>query len=262
MRAWLLEIASAVALIVGGLGVWALPTSTLVVGRPPVAVGWILIGLGILVFLGSTGARLDLRLQMPIRRGWPPKSPEAPDGLRAAQAREVLRIARGDQPTSGAEKLRAELADNVDAVREFYAEVEKIAGPNPAATATQKKEAELDITAEIDRLIRPYFRNVPLREAEWANLTDLLEWFGLHPNDQSWLQGLWGTEELLPRQPGQPQRWHLPLPMLGDDYHPEDIRSDETLETLGLIYNTLTDDLIPEVRRWNYWHTVLPEPRL
>lgn len=63
MVAWLLELAAGVGLVVAGFGLWALPTDTPVIGRPPVVFGWLLIALGVLIVVASTFARIRVRMQ-------------------------------------------------------------------------------------------------------------------------------------------------------------------------------------------------------
>ncbi len=68
VRAWLLELAGAAALAIAGVGLWALPTNTLVVGRPPTVVGWLCIIAAALLALLSTANYFGVDFQLPIRR--------------------------------------------------------------------------------------------------------------------------------------------------------------------------------------------------
>ena len=68
MLGWLLEVAAGVALIVAGIGLWAVPTDTPIIGRPPLAIGWVLILLGVLILVLSTAARFGLEVQSPLRQ--------------------------------------------------------------------------------------------------------------------------------------------------------------------------------------------------
>ena len=68
MRAWLLEVAAGVALAVAGIGLWALPADTPIIGRPPLTIGWVLIVLGMLIVVLATAARFGLEFQAPLRR--------------------------------------------------------------------------------------------------------------------------------------------------------------------------------------------------
>jgi hypothetical protein len=57
-----------VALCLGGVGLWALPKDTPVVARPPVLVGWLVIGLGVLIIVVSMVTRSGYEVQPPLRR--------------------------------------------------------------------------------------------------------------------------------------------------------------------------------------------------
>lgn len=66
--AWLLELAAATAVILGGVFLWTLPSSTPVIGRPPIIVGAIVVAVGLVIAMLSSGSRLGLEVQSPVRR--------------------------------------------------------------------------------------------------------------------------------------------------------------------------------------------------
>ncbi len=71
MQAWLIELGTGVALCLGGIGLWALPTDTPVIGRPPVIVGWLVIALGVLIIILSIATRSGYEVQSPLKRKSP-----------------------------------------------------------------------------------------------------------------------------------------------------------------------------------------------
>ena len=76
MRAWLLELAGAVALAFVGISLWVVPTDTPVIGRPPMAFGWLcIIGAALIALLSTVNyvRSFGIELQSPIRRQNLPK---------------------------------------------------------------------------------------------------------------------------------------------------------------------------------------------
>jgi len=57
MVAWLLEVVAGALLAIIGVGLWALPTDTPLIGRPPMLAGWLLIAVGALNIVIVTARR-------------------------------------------------------------------------------------------------------------------------------------------------------------------------------------------------------------
>jgi hypothetical protein len=65
---WLGELAAGVSMCLGGIGLWALPEGTPVIGRPPVLVGWACIIFGAVMVVVSILNRFGLELRAPVGR--------------------------------------------------------------------------------------------------------------------------------------------------------------------------------------------------
>jgi hypothetical protein len=66
MQAWLIEFATGVVVSLAGIGLWALPTDTPIIGRPPLVVGGLVIALGLVIVALSMATRFEV--QPPLRR--------------------------------------------------------------------------------------------------------------------------------------------------------------------------------------------------
>jgi hypothetical protein len=109
------------------------------------------------------------------------------------------------------------------------------------------------VKKDIERLITPYFQDIPLRPLELEGLTTLLFWAGLNPATEFPLEI---KETMEASKAGQPHRFELSLEPL-NAYR---MISDGTVDTLKRIRVTLTKQLIPMVRSWQIWHSLRPEP--
>jgi hypothetical protein len=97
--AWLLEFATGVGVCLGGIGLWALPKDTPVIGRPPVLVGWLVIALGVLIIALSMVTRSGFEIQPPrVRRKAPPLArydiprPERTDSAPIPAPQKIVRV--------------------------------------------------------------------------------------------------------------------------------------------------------------------------
>jgi len=135
---------------------------------------------------------------------------------------------------SGPVKLRRELADNLEAIREFYAEVEKIAGPRPAGPAS----GEDAVTVDLFRIATERLGDLPLRHHELLAIVHVLreainnlDDLPFSGNDAADIQFRteWRTDT---------QIWYLPL-TTAKAYGGGVIRSDETLSTLTEFHKRL-----------------------
>lgn len=112
--------------------------------------------------------RLELQFQLPVRR-----SGSRSDRNRSSASTSGHMV---DPPLSapstsaGPEKLRADLAENLLAVKEFYAEVEKITGPGPTAEDSQDDAIALDLL----RLASDRLADIPLRRNEMLAIVHVL----------------------------------------------------------------------------------------
>jgi hypothetical protein len=65
-------------LMVGGVGLWALPTDTPIIGRPPIAIGGMLVIYGVLLVILTVMHHFGIELQSPFRRRVSKQSPQPP----------------------------------------------------------------------------------------------------------------------------------------------------------------------------------------
>ncbi len=109
------------------------------------------------------------------------------------------------------------------------------------------------VKKDIQRLVTPYFQDIPLRPLELEGLTALLVWAGMYPAAEFPLEIKEATENT---RPGQPRRFELSL----EPVNAYRMISDGTLDTLKRIRITLSKQLIPTVRSWQIWHSLRAEP--
>jgi hypothetical protein len=140
VRAGLLELAGATALAIAGVGLWALPPETPVIGRPPTLLGWLCIVIAALIAILSTANFLGLDFQVPIRR-------RVPTEPKQVQPPVPIPINPAPQPVPAPHPVPAPVA--TDRIREPYsdAKIEALIelGKTPNLTGVQ-----------MDTLLAPY----------------------------------------------------------------------------------------------------------
>ena len=112
--------------------------------------------------------RLELQLQLPVRRGGSRSDRSRSSALTSGRAFDSPRSA--PSTSAGPEKLRADLTENLLAIKEFYAEVDKIAGPGPTAEVSQDDAIALDLF----RLASDRLADIPLRRGEMLAIVYVL----------------------------------------------------------------------------------------
>lgn len=165
-------------------------------------------------------------------------------GLHVTMDQHVRDVRMAANPvSSGPEKLRLDLAQNLEAVKDFYAELETVMGPRPEHKVTEEDAVAITLL----RLVAERLGDIPLRRSELLAVVHVLREAISNVDDSPFAHDS-ESQDILPTGEVRDDRlWQIQLTTAGA-YAQGIIRSDGTYATLRDLYFKL-NDLRKEVHR-------------